>query len=31
VDHHPFDPSPTLETLWSVDAWARKEAVRWTC
>lgn len=29
LEHHPFDPSPTLETLWRVDAWARQEAGRW--
>ena len=30
LDHHPFDPRPTLETLWRVDAWARLEVGRWT-
>ena len=29
LDHHSFDPSPTLDTLWSVDAWARQEVRRW--
>jgi 1-deoxy-D-xylulose-5-phosphate reductoisomerase len=29
LDHHPFDPSPTLDALWRVDAWARQEAGRW--
>jgi 1-deoxy-D-xylulose-5-phosphate reductoisomerase len=29
LEHHPFDPSPTLETLWRVDAWARQEVGRW--
>lgn len=29
LDHHPFDPSPTLETLNRVDAWARQEVGRW--
>ena len=27
--HHPFDPRPTLEALWRVDAWARQEVRRW--
>jgi 1-deoxy-D-xylulose-5-phosphate reductoisomerase len=30
LEHHPFDPNPTLETLWKVDAWARQEVGRWT-
>jgi 1-deoxy-D-xylulose-5-phosphate reductoisomerase len=29
LDHHPFDPNPTLDGLWKVDAWARQEVVRW--
>jgi 1-deoxy-D-xylulose-5-phosphate reductoisomerase len=29
VEHHTFDPRPTLELLWSVDAWARREVDRW--
>jgi 1-deoxy-D-xylulose-5-phosphate reductoisomerase len=29
LDHHPFDPHPTLDGLWKVDAWARQEVVRW--
>ena len=29
LDHHSFDPRPTLDTLWSVDAWARQEVRRW--
>jgi 1-deoxy-D-xylulose-5-phosphate reductoisomerase len=29
LDHHPFDSRPTLETLWKVDAWARREVKRW--
>jgi 1-deoxy-D-xylulose-5-phosphate reductoisomerase len=29
LEHHPFDPSPTLDALWRVDAWARQEAGRW--
>lgn len=29
LDHHTFDPNPTLDGLWKVDAWARQEVVRW--
>jgi 1-deoxy-D-xylulose-5-phosphate reductoisomerase len=29
LDYHTFDPRPTLEALWSVDAWARREVARW--
>lgn len=29
LDQHPFDARPTLDTLWSVDAWARQEVARW--
>jgi 1-deoxy-D-xylulose-5-phosphate reductoisomerase len=29
VDSHVYDPRPTLETLWGVDAWARREVERW--
>jgi 1-deoxy-D-xylulose-5-phosphate reductoisomerase len=29
VEHHTFDPRPTLELLWSVDHWARREVDRW--
>ncbi len=29
LDSHTFDPRPTLEMLWSVDAWARREVERW--
>ncbi len=29
LDHHPFDPRPTLDALWRVDAWARLEVGRW--
>ncbi len=29
LDHHSFDPRPTLEYLWKVDAWARQEVARW--
>lgn len=29
VQHHTFDPNPTLEQLLQVDAWARQEVSRW--
>lgn len=29
MDHHPFDPRPTLDQLWAVDAWARQEVGHW--
>jgi len=29
LDHHTFDPRPTLDALWAVDAWARQEVGRW--
>ncbi len=29
LDSHTFDPRPTLEMLWSVDARARREVERW--
>ncbi|MGC8640280.1 MAG: 1-deoxy-D-xylulose-5-phosphate reductoisomerase [Isosphaeraceae bacterium] len=29
LDHHSFDPHPTLGQLWKVDAWARLEVQRW--
>jgi 1-deoxy-D-xylulose-5-phosphate reductoisomerase len=29
LDHHSFDPRPTLDELWKVDAWARREVDRW--
>jgi 1-deoxy-D-xylulose-5-phosphate reductoisomerase len=31
LEHHTFDPRPTLEALWKVDAWARREVDRWKC
>jgi 1-deoxy-D-xylulose-5-phosphate reductoisomerase len=31
LENHPYDPSPTLEGLLAVDAWARQEVGRWTC
>jgi len=30
LDHHEYDPSPTLDQLWKVDARARLEVQRWT-
>jgi 1-deoxy-D-xylulose-5-phosphate reductoisomerase len=29
LDHHTFDPRPTLDALWNVDAWTRREIDRW--
>jgi 1-deoxy-D-xylulose-5-phosphate reductoisomerase len=29
LDNHIFDPRPTLDTLWQVDAWARQEVAHW--
>jgi 1-deoxy-D-xylulose-5-phosphate reductoisomerase len=29
LEHHPFDPRPSLDDLWRVDAWARQEVARW--
>ncbi|WP_165227939.1 1-deoxy-D-xylulose-5-phosphate reductoisomerase [Aquisphaera insulae] len=29
IDHHTFDPSPSLDQLWKVDAAARLEVQRW--
>ncbi|MFO0907581.1 MAG: 1-deoxy-D-xylulose-5-phosphate reductoisomerase [Isosphaeraceae bacterium] len=29
LDHHTFDPRPSLDDLWKVDAWARREVARW--
>jgi 1-deoxy-D-xylulose-5-phosphate reductoisomerase len=30
LDYHEFDPRPTLDGLWKVDAWARQEVARWS-
>jgi 1-deoxy-D-xylulose-5-phosphate reductoisomerase len=30
LDHHEYDPRPTLDGLWKVDARARLEVQRWT-
>jgi 1-deoxy-D-xylulose-5-phosphate reductoisomerase len=29
LDHHQFDPSPSLDELWKLDAWARREIATW--
>ena len=29
LDHHTFDPRPSLDDLWKVDAWARQEVGLW--
>lgn len=29
LDHHTFDPRPSLDDLWKVDAWARQEVAHW--
>jgi 1-deoxy-D-xylulose-5-phosphate reductoisomerase len=29
LENHPFDPRPTLDDLWKVDARARQEVARW--
>lgn len=31
LEHHEFDPNPTLEQLLAADRWAREEALRWVC
>jgi 1-deoxy-D-xylulose-5-phosphate reductoisomerase len=31
LEHHHFDPSPTLTDLLRWDAWARQEVSRWVC
>ncbi|MCA9247031.1 MAG: 1-deoxy-D-xylulose-5-phosphate reductoisomerase [Planctomycetales bacterium] len=31
VDNHEFDPSPSLDALLRLDAWAREEVSRWVC
>jgi 1-deoxy-D-xylulose-5-phosphate reductoisomerase len=31
LSHHQFDPSPTLDDLIQLDAWARQEVSRWVC
>jgi 1-deoxy-D-xylulose-5-phosphate reductoisomerase len=29
LDHHHYEPEPTLEQLWQFDVWARQEVGRW--
>ncbi len=31
LEHHNFDPTPSLDQLWAADRWARQEALRWIC
>jgi 1-deoxy-D-xylulose-5-phosphate reductoisomerase len=31
VEHHTFDPQPSLSQIWEVDRWARQEVTRWVC
>ncbi|HUY90924.1 MAG TPA: 1-deoxy-D-xylulose-5-phosphate reductoisomerase [Pirellulales bacterium] len=31
LDHHHFDPRPSLEQLIELDDWARREVLRWVC
>jgi 1-deoxy-D-xylulose-5-phosphate reductoisomerase len=31
LEHHQFDPQPTLEQLLKLDLWARQEVLRWVC
>jgi 1-deoxy-D-xylulose-5-phosphate reductoisomerase len=31
LQHHDFDPTPSLAELWRLDAWAREEVSRWVC
>ncbi len=31
LEHHNFDPRPTLEDLDRLDRWAREEVTRWVC
>lgn len=31
LEHHNFDPNPTLDQLLAADHWARQEALRWVC
>jgi 1-deoxy-D-xylulose-5-phosphate reductoisomerase len=31
LEHHEFDPTPTLEQLFQADGWARQEISRWVC
>jgi 1-deoxy-D-xylulose-5-phosphate reductoisomerase len=29
LEHHTYDPRPTLDDLWDVDGWARREVESW--
>jgi 1-deoxy-D-xylulose-5-phosphate reductoisomerase len=31
VEHHDFDPHPSLEHVLRLDRWAREEVQRWAC
>ena len=31
LEHHNFDPDPTLEELFRADGWARQEVSHWVC
>jgi 1-deoxy-D-xylulose-5-phosphate reductoisomerase len=31
LEHHDFEPAPTLERLLQLDHWARQEVSRWVC
>ena len=31
LEHHDFDPNPTLNELLELDRWARREVSRWVC
>jgi 1-deoxy-D-xylulose-5-phosphate reductoisomerase len=31
LEHHTFDPAPSLEQLLALDRWARQEVSRWIC
>ncbi len=31
LENHQFDPQPSLEELFELDAWARAEVTRWVC
>jgi len=31
LEHHDFDPNPTLDRLLELDGWARREVSRWVC
>lgn len=31
LEHHHFNPSPTLDEVFAVDRWARQEILRWAC